>query len=161
MKITVKIPKPKESSFTVKGKTIPEVFEALEKHGFWGRYRSNETIAYETDKKDKALYIGGTVSGAPVVILPKWADYAKASKEEKKSWDDMMKALTKHEYNHHTKFEDAAADWKKEMEKGGDLDKKAMTAAWDSFVKDLQKTQDGYDSKTKNGQTEGVELIEP
>lgn len=161
MKITLKIPKPKESSFTVKGASIPDVFHALEKHGFWGRYRSNETIAYETDRKDRALYVGGTVSGAPVVILPKWANYGKASKDEKSSWDTMMKALTRHEYNHHAKFEDAAKDWKKAMEKGGDLSKKEMTAAWDKFVKDLQKTQDAYDSKTRNGQKEGVELIEP
>jgi predicted secreted Zn-dependent protease len=161
MKITIKIPAPKEKSFTVKGSSIPEVFNALEKHGFWGRYRSNETIAYETDKKDKNLYIGGSVSGAPVVTLPKWANYGKASKPEKKSWDDMMKALTKHEYNHHTKFEDSAKDWKKEMEKGDDLSKKEMTASWDKFVKELQKTQDAYDARTKHGLTEGVELIEP
>ena len=70
MKVTVKIPKPSNSTWTVSGKTIPEVFKKLQKHKWWGRYRSNET--YKDKKRNKEKLIEEIViSGKPMIIMPK------------------------------------------------------------------------------------------
>ena len=98
MKAKVKIPAPAKKDWTVSGGDIETLFNNLERHGWWGRYESHE------DKKprktgDKITEV--VITGSPRIILPKWKDYGKASRAEKKSWDDMYKALKKHEENHH------------------------------------------------------------
>jgi predicted secreted Zn-dependent protease len=155
MKVTLKIPAPSVSYYGVKGKTREEVFASLNAHGWWGRYRSNEAVAYSSSKTD---IDGMTVTARPVVLLPKWTEAAKASKEDQKSFADMLKALEKHERNHHTIFTDAAADFKKTAEADGDLPKTKAMKAWADFTKDLQKQQDAYDTRTTHGEKEGVEL---
>lgn len=158
MKVTISIPRPSIRSFGVKGSTIPEVFEALNRNGFWGRYRSQEKADWSgRDGVNDRVKLGG----APFILLPDWRNYGKATKAEKKSWDQMMKALTKHENNHHDIFTDYAAEWKKEMERGEDLDDAAMQSAWDAFREELQKRQDAYDKRTNHGEKEGVVLEQP
>lgn len=157
MKVTVSYPKPKAKSFNVKGKSIPEVFKSLNKNAFWGRYRSDADIDWGKDDPVKKA----DITAAPYIILPTWTDYSKATKDEKKSWDDMMKALEKHENNHHKIFEDAVEEFKKSIEKRDDLSAKDAKALWKDFLKDTQDAQDKYDTRTKHGEKEGVELVEP
>jgi len=160
MEIKLSISSPTSKSFTVKGDTIEEVFNSLNKNGYWGRYRSNESQSSKFGD-DRKTVVEIELSASPTITLPNWSGYGKATKEEKKSWDVMYKALDKHENNHHTIFEDAAKAWKKQMEKDGDVEKKVSDKAWAEFVKSVQKLQDGYDTKTKNGEKEGVVLEQP
>lgn len=157
MKVSVSIPNPKSRSFSVKGKSIPDVFKALNKNGYWGRYRSDPDVDWgKDDPVTKA-----SITSSPYIILPTWSDYSKATKDEKKSWDDMMKALEKHENNHHTIFKDAVDTFKKSLEKRDDLSAKDAKQLWKDFIKDTQDAQDKYDTKTSHGEKEGVELIVP
>ncbi|HEU0221346.1 MAG TPA: DUF922 domain-containing protein [Paracoccaceae bacterium] len=158
MKVTLSIPRPSNKSYTVSGKSIREVFDALQKHGWWGRYRSNEGMSY-SGKSSTVDTI--KVSASPVIFMPSWTGYSKASKAEQQSWDKMYKALKKHEENHHEIFLSSADDWKKEMEKNGNLSEKDTKAAWSDFTKATQKKQDAYDTKTDHGQKEGVILDLP
>lgn len=155
MKVVLSFPKPKANTWTVKGKTIVDLFDNLNKHKWWGRYRSHPEHSL---KEKDALVSEFKLTAKPEVIMPKWAEYAKASKDEKKSWDDMWAALNTHENNHHTIFSDECDAWVKAMDKLGDLDKKKAKAEWDKFVKATQAKQDGYDKKTDHGAKEGVIL---
>lgn len=155
MKVTCKISKPSQKTWKVKGKTLDELVTTLDKHDWWGRYRSEISYSY----KEK----GGTVSvfsikAKPVIHMPAWGEYSKASKDDKKAWDTMFKALLKHETNHHALFLEACAIWARDMDAEGEIDKKAALKAWKDFETNLQKTQDDYDSKTNHGAKEGVML---
>ncbi|MFQ5622090.1 MAG: DUF922 domain-containing protein [Paracoccaceae bacterium] len=155
MKVNLKIPGPSNKTWTVKGANLEEVFKALKAHGWWGRYRSNESAKF-TGKAKKFDTVN--LSAKPVITMPKWANYGKAAKDEKKSWDDMWKALKKHEDQHHTIFQTAAKEWKASTEKGGDLEPKEMDKAWKAFLADSQKRQDDFDKRTGHGKKTGVVL---
>ena len=155
MKVTLKIPKPAAKTWTVKGKTVDELSKNMKKHKWWGRYVSNPNYSY----KDKGAIVTELVfKPKPVIYMPVWSEYSKASKADKKSWDDMYKALKKHEENHHTILLSESEAWKKTMDKLGDLDKKKMEVEWVKFNKATQAKQDGYDTKTDHGGKEGVTL---
>lgn len=157
MKVKVSIPKPKSKSWSVKGKSIPDVFKNLNKNAFWGRYRSDADIDWgKDDPVTKA-----SITASPYIILPDWSEYGKVSKGEKRAWDDMIKALDKHESNHHKIFEDTVEEFKKTLERRDDLSAKDAKSLWKDFLKDLQAAQDRYDSRTRHGEKEGVELVEP
>ncbi|RMF39363.1 MAG: DUF922 domain-containing protein [Alphaproteobacteria bacterium] len=158
MKVAETIPKPAMKTFTVKGKTIVEVFNALEKHKWWGRYRSNESARWTGSGK---MMNRISVTAKPVIYLPVWANYKSVNKPSQKSWDKMLKALKKHEEHHHTIFTEEVAAWKKEMEADGDQSKSDVEAAWKAFKKNTQKAQDDYDKRTNHGEKEGVVLEQP
>lgn len=155
MKVTLKIPKPTSKTWTVKGKTSDELYKNMVKHKWWGRYLSNPNYGY----KDKAGIVSELIfKPKPVIYMPVWSDYSKASKADKKLWDDMYKALKKHEENHHTILLSEAASWKKAMDKLGDVDKEKMETEWVKFNKATQAKQQSYDTKTHHGEKEGVSL---
>lgn len=155
MKVTLSIPNPSQKTWTVKGKDLGEVFDNLNRHGFWGRYRANPSYkASGGGSKIDSVKL----SAGPVITMPSWAGYGKATKDEKKSWDAMAKALQKHESNHHDIFVKAAQAWKKEMEDGGDLTSKEIDKAFKDFSAATQKLQDKYDTSSGNGKKEGVIL---
>lgn len=158
MKATVKIPNPKPKNWSVSGGDIETLFNNLNRHGWWGRYRSFED---KKPKKKGDKIIEVVITGSPTITMPKWKEYGKASKEEKKSWDNMYKALLKHENNHHKIFTDYAKEWKGELEGGDDLTKPDLEKAWKAFKKELQKRQNKYDAKTSHGEKEGVILMVP
>jgi predicted secreted Zn-dependent protease len=158
MKVTLKISKPSNKTWTVKGADIAALFKNLQAHDWWGRYRSNNSgkFAGKSSQIDTV-----TLTAKPVITMPKWATYSKASKGEKKSWDAMFKALRKHEDEHHTIFVKSAEDWKTRMECGDDLSKKDMDKAWKLYQKDSQKDQDDFDKRTGHGTKAGVVLNIP
>jgi predicted secreted Zn-dependent protease len=158
VKVALKVPNPSKKSWTVKGKNLEEVFDNLNKNAFWGRYRSNHKYK-SSGKGDKIDTV--TLESGPVITMPAWGGYSKATKDEKKSWDTMFKALQKHENNHHDIFVKAAEDFKKEMERGGDLTEREVERAWSAFDSATQKLQDKYDSTTDHGKKEGVILDIP
>ena len=161
MKVTVKVPNPKEAHWNVKGKTIEELFANLEKHGWWGRYRSNETESSKPDKADKTKLDSIEIGGAPVITMPKWTDYGSASKPKQKAFDAMYKELLRHEREHHDIFTGACEALKKKLEKGDPVDTKAWPKLWADFKKDTQKKQNQHDSRTGHGKKDGVVLNVP
>lgn len=155
MKVIVKIPKPGNKTWTVKGKTLDEVFKNLQKHKWWGRYVSNPKYAY----KDKdGIVTELTFKPQPVIFMPVWSGYAKATDADKKTWDTMWKALKTHEGKHHTLLLAEAESWKKAMDKLGDVNKKTMQTEWVKFNKATQAKQDAYDTSSYHGGKEGVTL---
>jgi predicted secreted Zn-dependent protease len=154
MKVTLGYGSPSNATWKVKGSDAETLFKNLNKHKWWGRYRSNSKGTW-TGKGAKISSV--KIAGKPVITMPVWTEYSKV-KAGQKSWDKMWAALKKHEDEHHVIFDTAAQDFKKMLEKGGDLDPKDMQKAWDKFVKDTQKKQDAFDSKTGHGSKTGVVL---
>jgi predicted secreted Zn-dependent protease len=155
MKVTLKIARPSTTTYGIAGKSLEEVHKALEKRAWWGHYEPS--LKYSAAGKG-AVLSEMTVSAAPRISLPKWSEYGKADATSKKTWDAMLKALTKHESHHHDILSHAAAAFKKTLEAGKDLAKKDLEKAWSAFNTSLNKDQEGYDGKTGNGKTEGVML---
>lgn len=149
---------PSPKHWTVKGSDLEKVFRNLEAHGWWGRYRARAKCVPKP-KDGKIAEVA--ITGAPVITMPKWASYGKASKAEKKSWDDMYKALLKHENTHHTKTREAIKEFKKKVADMGEIEAKKKKALTDRFAADLQKANDDYDTKSKHGKNEGVVLVLP
>ena len=153
-KVSIPSGSPARKSWSCKGANLDEVFKNLNKHGWWGRYRSN--LAYNAKLGSNVVSV--SVTAKPVVIMPKWAQYGKASADDKKAWDKMYKALLKHETNHHTITDTHLKELKKNLEKGGEIDGKELKKAWESSMKELEKKQKTYDSRTDHGSKEGVKL---
>lgn len=160
MKISLKSPSPKLKHWASNGKDLTKVLESLNKHKWWGRYRSHHAYASRYDTKSKKV-VKVDLTARPVIIMPRWGQYSKGTKEEKASWDKMYKALKKHEQGHHDIFETRIKAYKKELETGGDLTDKELKKSYDAFSKELQKKQDAYDSRTGNGKSQGVILVIP
>ncbi|MEM1431363.1 MAG: DUF922 domain-containing protein [Pseudomonadota bacterium] len=161
MKVTVKVPKPKDAKWKVKGKTIEELFKNLEKHKWWGRYRSHETEKASPDKGDKTKVGSIAIGGAPVITMPNWVDYPKVSKPKQQSFDTMYKELLRHENEHHKIFTDACEAFKKTLEKGDPVETKKWPAMWNKFKSDTQKLQNQHDARTGHGKKDGVVLNVP
>ena len=185
-KITVKssIAKPgSKKSLTVKGVTLDELRTNLNKHDHWGEYVCNANMGYKNDGKKRIVEV--SVSAKPDIYMPVWSDYSKASKDDKKAWDDMYAKLLKHETNHHylalevfaiflqeVEVQNAQAEaTNKAVEKEKDPKKKekllagfkpwtvtTLKARLKTLGTDLQKVQDDYDKKTNHGQKEGVKI---
>ena len=149
------IPKPKDVSYSVSGKTIEAVFKALNKRSFWGRYRSNASYSasFQLDGHVKEFKL----TSKPVVTMPKWKEYSKGNKGQKGSWDTMWKKLYAHENNHHKIFTDCVAALETSLASENVL-KADLKSFWETETKEWQKKQDAYDSKTDHGVKEGVEL---
>ena len=155
MDVVLKIPKPANKTWNVKGKTVQELLDNIERHGWAGLYLANPSYAY---KQPKDIVTQFTLKTKPLITTPKWSDYSKATKDEKKSWDKAMQGLKKHENNHHEIFCKEAKLWKAKMKKMGDLDKGDMESEWGTFMKLVQGKQDTYDTKTQNGVKEGARM---
>jgi predicted secreted Zn-dependent protease len=151
------ISKPKLVIYSVGGKTIEQVFNALNKRKFWGRYRSNQkkSATYQLDGHIKTI----TVTAKPVITMPKWKNYSKGNKGQKGTWDTMWKKLKAHEDNHHKIFLKCVKSFEEDL-KSDNVTKKELPTHWRDETKSWQDDQDDYDSpgQSDHGKNEGVML---
>lgn len=155
MKVTLSIKTPKTTNYAVKGKDYTEAAEYLLSKPFSACYDAHPDYDYDFDG-DKVTSI--TVKAVPTITMPNWSGASKLKDDEKKWWNAMMKALDKHEKNHHDKWVKSAEDFKKAREKAGDFPKKDIAKTMNAFFAEAQKVQDKYDSQTNHGEKEGVTL---
>mgnify|MGYP003895984209 CR=1 FL=1 len=98
------------------------------------------------------------ISAAPVIYMPKWADYSKAEKDAKDSFDNMYKVLAKHEKNHYYILLEQVAMFQKLLNGLDELSAKDAKTKWKVFQADHKKAQKKYDDATDHGIKEGVML---
>ncbi len=158
VKVDIKVNNPKVTKFKVAGKTLTEVKKNLDALEEWGLYDATQgqKNSAQTDKDGNVTSVSITVN--PIIKLPDWAGYGAATKEQKASWDAMVKKLEAHERNHHDIQVDGASDLEKDIKKAKSLDAKALKKLVEDSQKDTQKKQDAYDSRSGHGAKEGVEL---
>jgi predicted secreted Zn-dependent protease len=145
--------KTKYKSYAVKGKTLKEAVEDMEKiHGEeTGKCEWSPNLQYEYDEN-------GTITKAKVevettITMPKWPGAKKLSKPAMAEWSRFYKALKKHEKGH------ADIVRKKLKGLGAKLvgkSKKDAEAAYKKALEDLQKASDAYDAITDHGYKQGT-----
>ena len=142
-------------TYDVSGASIEKVFNVLDKRKWWGRYRSNEdkSMEYALDGNLKKI----TVKGSPKIWMPKWKEYSKGTKEQKKEWDRMWKCLETHELEHHNIFTSEVDAFTADIE-SMELKKAEAEKHWKDSTKDWQTRQNDYDSTSDHGGNEGVHL---
>ena len=158
--VSVKVNTPKVSKYTVKGDTLAEVRKNLDKREEWGLYDATPNFKSGAKVDPQGQIASVTIELNPVIELPTWAGYSKATKPQKASWDAMLKKLSAHEYKHHDIQVAGAAALKKAIESAKELDADALNALIEQAQTDTQKAQDSYDRSSGHGAKEGVELDE-
>ena len=184
IKIKSNIAKPSQKTgIKVKAADLDALRDALSRFKHWGEYDAGADAGYK-NKSDKQI-VEVTLTAKPVIQMPVWQGYSKASKDDKKAWDDMYAKLAKHEMNHHYLSLEVYAKFfmeidvknseiealNKKLEKESDEKKRdalmkkytPMTVALmktrlAQLSKDLQAAQDIYDTKSDHGKKEGVKL---
>jgi predicted secreted Zn-dependent protease len=184
IKIKSKIGKPgTKTGLKVKGKTLDELRDNLNKHDHWGEYSCSASTSYRTDRDKNVTEVG--ITSTSLIKMPVWSDYSKADKSDKAAWDAMYAKLLKHENNHHALALEVIAKFFQEItDKNGEIDainkkmekekdeakrdklKKGFAAMTESVIKarltqlgkDLQSVQDTYDASSDHGKKEGVKI---
>ena len=158
VKVDIKVNSPKVTKFTVSGKTLKGAQKKLDSRDEWGLYDAtrNPKQSAKADKDGNVASV--TMVLNPVIELPQWSGYSSATKEQKASWDKMVKALEAHERKHHDIQVDCADDLEKQIKNAKTLDAKALNKMISDQQKACQKKQDAYDTSSGHGAKEGVEL---
>ena len=158
VKVDIKVNAPKVTKFKVAGKTLKEAQKSLDARDEWGLYDStqNQKSGAKTDADGNVTSV--TIAINPIIELPDWSGYNAATKEQKASWDTMVKALEAHERKHHDIQVDCATDLEKQIKSAKTLDAKTINKMISDQQKDCQKKQDAYDSRSGHGAKEGVVL---
>jgi predicted secreted Zn-dependent protease len=158
VKLDIKTNEPKVTHYKVAGATLKEALKQLQKRDEWGTYDStqNQKSGAKIDGDGKVKSVTLTLN--PTIELPEWSGYSKASKAQRKAWDDMVAKLEKHERNHHKIQKDALEDLKKKIKAAKSLDRDVLDDLISKNSEGTQKQQDAYDSRTGHGEKEGVEL---
>ena len=157
IKADIKVNDPKVTKFKVGGKTLKEVVKSLEAREEWGLYDATKNSKNSAQVKDGQV-TSVTMTLNPVIQLPEWSGYGKATQQQKASWDKMIKLLETHERKHHTIQVDCASGLADEIKKAKTLDAKALNKLISDNRTACQKKQDDYDSKSGHGAKEGIEL---
>jgi predicted secreted Zn-dependent protease len=158
VKVDIKVSAPKITKFTVSGKTLKDAQKSLDAREEWGLYDAtrNPKQSANTDKDGNVASVTMVVN--PVIELPQWSGYSSATKEQKASWDKMVKALEAHERKHHSIQVACAADLEKQIKGAKNLDGNALNKLISDQQSACQKKQDSYDTSSGHGAKEGVEL---
>jgi predicted secreted Zn-dependent protease len=158
VKVDIKVSNPKKTTFRVPGKTLKEALKSLNSRDEWGLYDATQNVksSAQTDKDGNVTSV--TMVLNPVIELPEWSGYRSATKEQKASWDKMVKALEAHEREHHDIQVDCANDLTEEIKKSKTLDADALNEIISDQQDASQKKQDDYDTRSGHGAKEGVEL---
>ena len=137
----------------VKGKTLAQVADALNKLPEWGRGGGS----IRSDKLDNVKTPEVTVQlrANLTMVLPQWDGYEQASAAVKKEWDRMIATLRKHEQRHvDIAIEEADALASALM---GKPMSKIASMVTEANAK-MAKRQKELDAKTENGSKVGVEF---
>lgn len=98
----------------------------------------------------------------PVIGLPDWTRYRQADDAHKREWDRMIAALRRHEMEHHRLLTEKAEDFRDSLPNiTVPMDRAAANRMMGDFQREAQAIMDSFDRRTRNGQTDGVELNDP
>lgn len=158
IKVKITVSKPSIKKFKVGGKTLAEALKALNAREEWGSYDATKGQKSSAQKEKDGTISSVTLTVNPVIELPEWAGYAKATKEQKASWDSMVDALRAHEFRHHDIQVDSADDLEKKLKKLKSPTIEDVNGLLSDQQESCQKAQDAYDARSKHGEKEGVVL---
>src|ERR1700745_3241868 len=111
--INITINRPRVSTYRAGGKTLSEVQKAMDARDEWGLYDATQNFKSSAQVDGSGNVVSVTMVINPEIELPSWSNYGSATKEQKASWDAMVKALQAHENRHHDIQVDAVDDLKR------------------------------------------------
>ena len=95
------------------------------------------------------------------LTMPTWPAYRKQPQECKDAWDDMWRAVEKHELEHRRIFEQGFAKLVRELEQTPHMPFEDLKTSLCKAKAALQKQHDDFDTETDHGRSRGSELIIP
>lgn len=157
MQVTVNISAPETRTYTVRGTTLRDVHARLPR-GCWGRYVPNFTWDYR-GQNGIATHI--ILNAAPRITLPNWNGRGRASRDEQREWDRMLRALTRHENAHHQVLVDALEDQRYFFSGEPDTPVRQLRRDLGNYTSELNQYQADFDRNSRHGQRDGVRLNFP
>lgn len=157
MRVDLRIGNPKPGKpIKAKGKTYDEVAAFLENLSYIGCYDTNASYNYAKD--DNLIVTSVTIIARPTIAMITWSGSSKLKGQEKKNWDAMIRALARHEAEHHKIFTNDAKAFKRNQNRVNDLHEDDLPEKMQTFFAESQKRQDAFDTRTGNGSKTGVVL---
>ncbi len=83
VEVRLRISRPSVDEFRVRGSTLDELNDALNAHGFWGRYRSH----HRPDRSRADPVVTFELTAAPVIYMPDWREKSAAPRPIQREWD--------------------------------------------------------------------------
>ncbi len=160
IRVRLQVSRPSNSTYNARGRDLVAVSNVMEARGCWGRYNAHATYSYNSDTTGMVTEV--TITARPVILMPRWAAYSQASSAVQQEWDRMVAALQTHENQHHRVFQDKVNLFKRSLERTrGGKTTGQLTADWNTFARDLDRAQNGFDRSSQNGRRQGVRLDPP
>jgi hypothetical protein len=156
MKLEFKVEDPYEKTFTVKDKALADVALALKKRGSAGDFVVKCEWHAVTDAA--SLVTALTAEVASNIVLPSWPGYGGASKEDRKRWDAMVKALRTHLKAVHKAVEGPTAGLVSKLDKAPAAPKAQLPTIQKAIEAALGKAADDCQRKTGHGAKAGATL---
>ncbi|MFG0307244.1 MAG: DUF922 domain-containing protein [Phycisphaerales bacterium JB040] len=143
-------------SIKIDAKTLEGALDKLSRLPEWGKFEGQIGYQYKADKNKRVTEV--TLKPSYEIKMPVWTKYGAASKESKKEWDRMYKALAKHEDGHRLIHLEALAKINAWLTGAEGLSVNEFKSTFEKMMKDGQKNQDKFDSSTDHGAKKGVHL---
>jgi len=147
------------STYSVPGNTYEEVFKFFQnkkhKREDWVKVTFSHSINMDVNKPPKEIWL----KMAYTIEMPEWSKVSSQTAKAKTAWRTMVTAAKKHAQKHAALFEDEVDKLCKATDKEADFRK--WSGLYRQFAETLKKAHESYDSRSANGEKEGVMLPPP
>lgn len=145
-----------EGKYRVEGADLESAFNFLNRREEWGNFKWR--FAYRGKANTQGIVTSLTIILSFTITMPNWPAYRRQPQRCKDEWDDMWKALWKHENTHRTKFEGRLSNLKRDWEALERQTVREIESLKKAAYVAIQKDIDDYDRETNHGRDRGVEL---
>ena len=157
MEMRLRVQTPRFTSYDVRSDDFDALADEMTDHGCWGHYSFPHTFRPVGNPVER---INLTIR--PVIEMPNWTRYRQADDAHKREWDRMIAALRRHELEHHRLLNEKAEEFRDSLPNVTmPMDRAAANRLMGDFEREAQAIMDSFDRRTRNGQTDGVELNDP
>jgi Bacterial protein of unknown function (DUF922) len=157
MEIRLQVRAPRFTDYDVTAEDFETLSAEMDDHGCWGHYGFPHTFRPIGNPVER---INLTIR--PQIEMPNWTRYRQADDAHKREWDRMIAALRRHELEHHRLLNDKAEQFRDSIPNITiPMDRTAANRLMADFLREAQAVMDSFDRRTRNGQTDGVELNDP
>lgn len=154
MEVTLDIARPETRTYSVRGATLEAVVRNLGRR-CWGRYVGR----FSYDIRPRGGIVASAVfRAAPTITLPRWHDRAGATAPQQREWDRMLRALERHEDEHHAVLVDAFENMRHFLSTQPDPAVPQFRRDMAAFDADLDRFQRDFDATSEHGRRAGVVL---
>lgn len=156
--VTLNIRTLSRATYVLRSRAFEGLRIAMNRREEWGLFEAQVSADFESGGETVSAF---TVTAAPRILLPEWADRATADDAHGQAWDAMLAALTAHEETHFDIFTTWARNLRRSLRRARAFPASEFQTRWDGFADDLATQQERYDRTSDHGVREGVRLDDP